>query len=108
MVSLPSRASKGPMMLPVPVNTSSPLGAAGGEQVVHDDDFFPFDHRVQMHLECIFAVFERIGDRGSFIGQLPLFSDRNKSGSQKISERSRGEKPARFDADHLGNSLILK
>src|SRR5215471_5166972 len=76
-------------------------GAAGGDQVVHQDDAVALLHRILVHLHLVEAVLERIGDRDPLVRQLALLADRHESGGHLMRHRAAQNKAARLDAGDL-------
>src|SRR5580698_1759410 len=73
-------------------------GAAGCEQIVAKQDSLARLDRVFVKFKLVGAVFQLIGDRGSFAGKLFGFAHRNEAGAEAIGERGGKDEAAGFDA----------
>ena len=62
-------------------------GAAGGEQVVDEDDALAALHGVEMDLEGVGAILEVIADAGDGSGELARLADGDEAGIEPVSER---------------------
>ena len=54
-------------------------GAAGGDQIVDQNDALAFDQRVLVHFHFIDAVFQRVADADAFERQLAFLADRHEA-----------------------------
>ena len=76
-------------------------GAAGGDQIVHDDDGVAFLHRVGVDFDAVLAVFEIVILAQHAIGQLALLADRHEADAELMRHRAAENEPARLDARDL-------
>ena len=76
-------------------------GAAGGDQIVHQDHALARDQRVVVHLDLVDAVFQRIGDAHALVRQLALLADRHEAGRDLMRHRAAEDEAARLDAGDL-------
>src|SRR5436309_11903866 len=74
-------------------------GAAGGEEVVDDEDAMAFADCVAVHFERVLTVFEVVRNGDLFGGQLVWFADGHEARVEFDGERRGEDKSARFDAD---------
>ena len=74
-------------------------GAAGGEQVVDEDDALAGLDGVEMDFEGVGAVFEIIGDAGDGGGKLFGLADGDEAGIKAVSERGSKDEAAGFNAE---------
>src|SRR5437762_13083764 len=81
-------------------------GAAGGQQVVHDNDSLRVLDSVFVHLQRIAAIFEFVGYFGGFRRQLFGLAHGNESSIQAIRQRRAEDESAGLDAQHQVNFLV--
>ena len=82
-------------------------GAAGGEQVVADDDAVAGSDGVFVEFERVGAVFEGVGDGARFCGEFFRLSNGDETGAESIGERGREDEAAGFDAGDLVNFVAV-
>src|SRR6516162_1070559 len=75
--------------------------AAGGDEIVDQNDSLAFDQRVLVHFYFIEAVFKRIADADPFERQLAFLADRHKAARHLMRDRTAENKAARLDARHF-------
>src|SRR5271154_4875862 len=73
-------------------------GAAGGKQIVAEQHGLAGLDGVLVDFELVRAVFELVGDGGSFPGKLFGFAHGNETGAESIGERGSEDEAAGFDA----------
>src|SRR5215468_4584966 len=76
-------------------------GAAGGDQVVDDQDPLARIDGVLMHLDDVDAIFERVFLANGFPRQLALFAKRDEAAAEPIGDCSPYDKAARLDPCHV-------
>src|SRR4029453_6498671 len=76
-------------------------GAAGGEQVVDDQDPLAGNDGVGVQLEGGAAVLERVLLGLDLVGQLAGLADGDEAGPEVVGHRRGQDEAAGFDADHL-------
>ncbi len=76
-------------------------GAAGGEQVVADDDAVAGGDGVFVDFDRVGAVFEGVGDGARFGGQFFRLSNGDEAGAESIGESGSENKATSFDAGDL-------
>ena len=74
-------------------------GAAGGEQVVDEQDALAGLDGVEVDFERVGAVFEIVGDAGYRCGQLARLADGDEAGIEAVGERGAEDESAGFDAE---------
>src|SRR5436190_15768127 len=74
-------------------------GSARRDQVVDDEHFVPAHDAVDVHFNCIRAVFERIGRGEDFEWKLALLADRDEPRMQLASDERAEDEAPRLDAD---------
>src|SRR5258707_11172333 len=85
-------------------------GAAGGQQVVHDDYFLAGLDSVFVDLQRVNAVFQLITPLGGFCRQLARLADGNETGVQTIGQGRAKDETASFNGQHgvyLGVQIVL-
>ena len=83
-------------------------GAAGGQQIVHNQDSIGRAESIDVHVKCVGAVFEVVRKRLRFIRQLAGLSDGHERGIQRECERCGEDKPASLGSDDGGDAAISK
>src|SRR5215217_3176078 len=78
-----------------------PGGAAGGEDVVDDQDPLAGDDGVGVQLKGGAAVLERVLLGLDLVGQLAGLADGEEAGPEVVGDRGGQDEPAGLDADHL-------
>ena len=73
-------------------------GAAGGDEIVDQDDPLAALHRILVHLHFVDAVFERIADADALERQLALLADRHEAAGQLVRDGAAENEAARLDA----------
>ena len=81
-------------------------GAAGGEQVIDDDDLLPGLDGVQVDFQRVGAVLEVVGDFGGSCRQFARLTDWYETGVQAIGERRSEDETAGFDTEHQVDILV--
>ena len=76
-------------------------GAAGGDEIVDQDDALARLDRVGMHFHFIDAVFQRIGDPHRGMRQLAFLADRHEAGGNLMRHRAADDEASRLDAGDL-------
>src|SRR6266852_8652208 len=79
-------------------------GASGGEEVIADDHAVTLFYGVFVDFERVRAIFEGVGDAGSFCGELFGFAHGDEAGAEAVSERGSEDESAGFDS---GNDIDL-
>lgn len=74
-------------------------GAAGGKQVIYQQDALAGLNGIAVDLEGVGAVFEIVSDPGYRRGQLARFAHWNKTGVEAVGKRGAEDESARFDAE---------
>ena len=74
-------------------------GAAGGEDVVDDQDALAFDDGVGVHFQGVFAVFEIVGHCDFFVGELAGLADEDEAGAEAAGDGGAEDEAAAFGAD---------
>lgn len=82
-------------------------GAAGSDEVVHQQHAIAFLYRVGVDLDAVGAVFERVVVADGFGGKLAFFADRDEALVQRVSQRRAKDKTARFYAGDLVDLHVL-
>ena len=75
--------------------------AAGGDEVVDEDDALALADGVGVDLHLVDAVFERIGDAHRLVRQLALLADRHEAGRELVRDGAAEDEAARLDARDL-------
>ena len=78
---------------------AGPHRAAGGEQIVHQQDAVPFEQGVDVHFERVLAVFQLVMERMRVKGELARFADGDEACLEREGERSRENEPAGLGGD---------
>ena len=76
-------------------------GAAGGEQVVDQQDAFAGQDGIVVHLDHRLAVFQRVGLGDHRPGQLALLADRHEAGGELVRHRAAEDEAAGLEPDDL-------
>src|SRR5262249_16268613 len=76
-------------------------GAAGGDQIVDQQNVVALVHRVGVNFHAIHSVFERIVLAQHLPGQLAFLAYRNESDRQLVRNSTTEYEPARLDTGHL-------
>jgi hypothetical protein len=74
-------------------------GAAGGEQVVDEQDALAGLDGVEVDFEGVGAVFEVVGDAGDGRGELARLAHGDEAGVEAVGERGAEDESARLDAE---------
>ena len=80
-------------------------GAAGGQQVIHQQHLFARLQCVGMQFHHRLAIFQRIGLLNGRPRQFALFAYRDKAHGQLMRNRASQNEPPRLEAHHLVNPL---
>src|SRR3954454_20784768 len=80
--------------------------AAGGEQVVHDEDSLPRKDRVLVHFERVRAVLERVLHADRLGGQLAELADGDETRIELVRHGCAEDEPARLHAHDQIDPLI--
>jgi hypothetical protein len=75
-------------------------GAAGGEEVVGDNDAMAVADSVAMDLKGVLTIFQIVRNRRALSRQLAWFAYRHEPCSKVIRQRGRKDKTTRFDSDY--------
>src|SRR5271165_898428 len=75
--------------------------AAGGDEIVDENDALVHGHGVLVHLHFVEPVFKRIGDRHRDMRKLALLANGNESGRELMGDRAAKDESARLDARDL-------
>ena len=75
--------------------------AAGGKQIIGNQDTLAGLDGIRMDLEGIGAVFEIIGLAEGFERKFPRFTHQDDAGTELVGQRRADDKAAGFDADDL-------
>ena len=75
--------------------------AAGGDEIVDQDDALALRHGVLVHFHFVDAVFERIADGHALERQLALLADRHEAAGHLMRDGAAEDKAARLDAGDL-------
>ena len=79
--------------------------AAGGQQVIHQQNLFARLQRVVMHLHHGGAIFQRVGLAERPPRQLALLADRHEARRQLVRHRAAQDEAPRLKAHHLVDAL---
>jgi hypothetical protein len=74
-------------------------GAAGGEQVVDEDDALAGLDGVEVNLERVGAVFEIVGDAGDWRGELARLAHGDEAGIEAVGQSGAEDESARLNAE---------
>ncbi len=75
--------------------------AAGGDEIVDQEDALLLADRVGVDLHFVDAVFERVGDANGFVRELALLADRHEAGGQLMCHGAAEDEAPRLDARDL-------
>jgi hypothetical protein len=81
-------------------------GAAGGEEIVDEDDALAGLDGIHMDLEGVGTVLEVVGDSGHWGGKLARLAHRNEAGIEAVREGGAEDESARLDAQHEVDFLL--
>jgi len=76
-------------------------GAAGGDQIVDDQNLFASRQRVFVDLDGVFTIFERVALLNRAPRQLALLAHRHEADRKLMRHRATEDEPARFNPRHL-------
>lgn len=79
-------------------------GAAGGEEVVDDEDALVLADGVGVNFEAVGAVFEFVADADGFAWELATFSDGDKASGEGLGDGGAEDEAAGFGTDDGGDS----
>ena len=80
-------------------------GAAGGEEVIDQDDVFSGMDGVLMDFEHGVAIFEGVGFSNRLPGEFTGFSHRDEPDSQTVGDGGAEDEPAGVDTDDFGRAV---
>src|SRR5579871_352885 len=75
--------------------------AAGGDEIIDQDDALVFENGVLVHLHLVDAVFEGIADGHALERQLAFLADGDEAGRDLMGDGAAENEPARLDAGNL-------
>ena len=81
-------------------------GAAGGKQIIHDNDALSFFNRIFMDFESVRSVFEGVIEFGCRGGKLARLAYGNKSSIQTIRKSGAEDESARFHPQNQINVFV--
>src|SRR5207302_7495705 len=82
-----------------------PGGAAGGNQVVDEEDAVALRDCIDVDLDAIDAVLELVVVPDGFRGKLAFLADRHEAGAEEVRDGSADDEAPRLDRRDLGDPL---